>query len=325
MSESEFSIIEKYFATVTHGEADDVRIGIGDDAAVIIPHSGQDLLIAIDTLNSGIHFPERTSAFDIAYKALAVNLSDIAAMGGTPAWFTLSVSLPEIDHEWLKDFCLGLSQLANAFNLKLIGGDTTKGPLSVTVQIAGYAERKKALTRAGARLGDNIYVTGTLGDAAAGLRLSQQGNNESNPEHQYLLGRLNRPTPRINIGLAIRPYASSCIDISDGLVADLGHILQQSKVGAVIDPDSIPCSAELLSLVKDKQQQLGWALSHGDDYELCFTAAPEYHQAIEQLSEQTGCVITKIGSIREHAGLFVNEGDKLVKAEYSGFDHFATQ
>lgn len=321
MSESEFDIINTYFSHI--GDSSDWLItGVGDDAAVIATNPEQQLLIAIDTLNAGVHFPDTTPADEIGYKALAVNVSDIAAMGGQPIWFTLSLSLPEVNHEWLRGFAAGLSAMASEYNLTLIGGDTTRGPLSATIQIAGIVPKGKALCRSGANIGDDIYVTGTLGDAAAGLNLLQQHLSSYSSNQKALINRLHHPVPRVGVGLALRDVAGACIDVSDGLAADLGHILVASKVGAEINPQSIPLSEGMQhsGLAIDSQYEL--ALHGGDDYELCFTAAETSKAEIKAISQQTGCRITCIGKIIEETGLFSAEKQQRKAITKTGFDHF---
>ncbi|VAW95076.1 Thiamine-monophosphate kinase [hydrothermal vent metagenome] len=324
MSESEFDIIRKYFTEI--GKASDwLVMGIGDDAAIIAPSSEHQLLISIDTLNLGVHFPGQCAAIDIGYKALAVNLSDIAAMGGEPKWFTLSLSLPSIDHNWLKDFCLGLSQLASKHNLKLVGGDTTRGPLSITIQIAGETPAKEVIKRDGAKVGDSIYVTGTLGDAAAGLALCAQ-NEDRNSYREALVDKLNKPIPRIAVGMALRSLATACIDISDGLAGDLGHILEDSGVGAELEQDAIPFSDELLEYAEKNELTsfLELSLYGGDDYELCFTAAEKSHEAIEKVGIEEDCKITRIGKIISDNGLYLVEDNDTTEINITGFDHFNT-
>lgn len=326
MSESEFDIIKTYFTHI--GKSPDWLVaGIGDDAAILNTHPQEQLLISIDTLNAGVHFPDDTQPEDIAYKALAVNVSDIAAMGGQPIWFTLAIGLAEVDHVWLKSFCTGLSGIANKYNLKLIGGDTTKGPLSITIQIAGIVPKGKALCRSGAKTGDDIYVTGTLGNAAAGLILHRQHLKKYNSQQQILIEHLHRPIPRVDVGLALRELATACIDVSDGLAGDLGHILEASsssenRLGAELNLELIPISESLQQsgLALDIPNEL--ALQGGDDYELCFTAPPSAQTAIETISQQTGCRITKIGSIISEQGLFVIDKEQRKAIMKKGFDHF---
>ena len=330
MSESEFDIIKNYFHLngETSHQPDWLDTGIGDDAAILNISPDDQQLISIDTLNAGVHFLEQTTPTDIGYKALAVNVSDIAAMGGQPLWFTLAISLPKIDHDWLKDFCTGLSEMANQHAIKLIGGDTTSGPLSITIQIAGKVPAQQALKRSGARPGDDIYVTGSLGDGAAGLSLLQQGEKNFNVYQQALIDHLHRPVPRVHVGIAIRKNASACIDISDGLAGDLGHILASSSsgakiLGAELHLDRLPLSESLQQsgLAVERQQAL--ALHGGDDYELCFTAPQSERLAIEMISQQVECPISNIGTIIEEQGLYIIDKEQRIAITETGFDHFA--
>ena len=232
-------------------------------------------MVTVDTIVAGVHFPPDTSAEDIGYRALAVNLSDIAAMGAMPAWATLALTMPAADESWLEGFCAGFFSLARAHDVTLIGGDTTAGPLTVTVQIMGHVPAGKALRRSGAQPGDLVFVSGHLGDAAAGLALIEKRADTSNAAHRdFLIERFLRPVPRIGLGKALRGLASATIDISDGLGADLGHILEASGVGARIDPDRLPRSRALIETF-EPMRAFELALSGGDDYELCFTLAPE--------------------------------------------------
>ena len=324
MATSEFELIHRYFTRLGK-QGPWLSIGIGDDAAVITPQAGQQLLISIDTLNAGIHFPEQTSPADIGYKALAVNLSDIAAMGGEPQWFTLSISLPSADEVWLEQFCQGMTELVEQYRLCLVGGDTTRGPLSVTIQIAGNIPTQQALTRAGAQVGDDIYVTGTLGDAAAGLMICQdqlQGDAQANA---YFVNKLHRPVPRITIGQGLRGLANACIDVSDGLAADLGHIIEDSGVGAVLSLDSLPLSNHLRSLDLPERQRQRLILFAGDDYELCFTAKAKHRAAIQQLAATCDVPITLIGSVIEEPGLFSIEKGRRTRLQSIGYNHFQTE
>jgi len=321
MSLGEFDIIRKFFAN-QQVNVDLVPLGIGDDAAVINTNSEEQLLIAVDTLNIGVHFPQQTSAYDIGYKALAVNLSDIAAMGGDPKWFTLAMSLPEADHDWLEAFTSGLSGLANQYQLNLVGGDTTRGPLSITVQIAGTVPRGQSLQRRGACSGDDIYVTGSLGDAAAALLLCQGEISTAPVVGERLLQRLNRPAPRIAIGVALRGVATACIDISDGLAADLGHILEASNVGAELTLAALPRSEALAALNAEAARIQEWQLYGGDDYELCFTAPPSMRERIAAIGEKEHCPITRIGQIISEAGLYSRDDAEQRPVQVTGYDHF---
>jgi len=320
MPQSEFDIIDDYF-TRQRVKRDDVTLGIGDDAAIISVPRHQQLLIAIDTLVTGVHFPNDTSPEDIGYKALAVNLSDLAAMGAEPAWFTLALTLPNADKDWLNNFAKGLFSLAEQYNLQLIGGDTTQGPLTVSIQIAGYAPSGTALARRGAKAGDSIYVTGTLGDAALGLRCRQRPD-QYKPD-TAAIDKLNRPQPRVAIGLAIRDMASACIDISDGLLADLGHILEVSQAGATVDRKMIPLSNSMRFLCDENESHYAMALAGGDDYELCFCISPENESGLEAIAGDCGIRLTRIGQIEQQTGLRLTDGDKPCDANYQqGFEHF---
>ena len=319
MTISEFDLIKKYFLSSTTNP-DLVSVGIGDDAAVINTRPGEQLVISVDTLNLGVHFPEQSSAFDIGYKALAVNLSDLAAMGAQPMWFTLAVSLPSVDEEWLEQFSLGMLSLAQQYDLCLVGGDTTKGPLSITIQIAGTVPSGKGLTRSGARVGDDIYVTGTLGDAAAALAACENKAKFNADDMGVIMQRLNRPTPRVAVGLALSSIASACIDISDGLAADLGHILEASQAGADIRLNALPLSDSLLQL--DVQSRTAFALYGGDDYELCFTAPATASKEVESLQATLDCAITCIGQVISEAGLYQVDNESHINLDIKGFDHF---
>ena len=314
MSLSEFSIIDRYFKRKPTQET---LLSIGDDAALIEPPPGDVLAISVDTLVAGRHFPEQTSPADIGYKSLAVNLSDMAAMGATPRWVTLSLALPEVDEAFLKAFSDHFIELAEQHGVALIGGDTVRGPLTITVQIIGSVAKEGALKRSGARVGDAIFVSGTLGDAAGGLSLAMEGHSKSE-EERYLLERLNRPTPRVALGLALCGVATAAIDISDGLLADLGHILEQSDVGAAIESKEIPCSNALRNIVTDSKRRLQLMIAGGDDYELCFSVPASRVDEIEQISNGLDLSLTRIGTISEASALLMDGKDISLQ----GFDHF---
>lgn len=319
----EFTLIDRIRerAALSRG---DVRLGIGDDAALLAVPAGQELAVAIDTLVQGVHFPLGTAPADIGWKALAVNLSDLAAMGAVPAWALLALTMPSADADFVDGLAEGFAQLAHAHGVALVGGDTTRGPLSLSVAAHGFVPPGQALTRTGARVGDAVLVTGTLGDAAGGLRLVQGGLplDRAQPDHAYLRERLDRPTPRVQAGLALRGHASACIDVSDGLLADLGHLCAASGVGAALDADALPLSAALrCTFGEPLAREL--ALSGGDDYELCFTVtASRRIQAIAALAE-VGCAASCIGRIVEGGGVQVRDarGAMLAPAR-SGWDHF---
>ena len=263
MSLSEFQIIKKFFAQY-YQDASVIK-GIGDDCAIVAIPEGKQLALSMDTLVKGVHFPNETSAYDIGYKALAVNLSDLAAMGASPKWMTLSLSLPAYNEQWLKDFSQGLFDCAKPYGVKLIGGDTVRASLSLTVQIHGLIKKDKALYRSGAQVGDIICVTNNIGEAAAGLYCLQ-----NNIKDNYLIKQLNQPTAQVKIGQALLGLATACIDISDGLSSDLGHILQQSQVGAELDLTTLTNNKNLSQYFTVEQIE-HFILNGGDDYQLCFT------------------------------------------------------
>ena len=318
----EFSLIETFFAQPSAGtNHSQVVLGIGDDAAILDVPPEQQLLVSTDTLVSGVHFFPDVAPADLAYKALAVNLSDMAAMGATPAWVSLALTLPKLPPRWLSEFARSFMQTCEDYQVALIGGDTTSGPLSISVTIHGLIPRGKAVRRDGAQVGDDIYVSGTLGDAAAGLNiLNTQADHSERDIIQYnLLERLLRPTPRVLLGKQLRGLASSCLDVSDGLAGDIKHILKASFVGAQIDVSALPYSSELLDYVTKKQAQ-EYALTGGDDYELCFTAPKSHAAELQQIAQECNVSITKIGHITESANnlLFISNGQtyQLPKGAY---------
>lgn len=300
----------------------DVRLGIGDDAALLAVPAGQELAVAIDTMVEGVHFPHGTPPRDIGWKALALNLSDLAAMGAAPAWALLALTLPQADDACVDGLADGFAQLAQEHGVALVGGDTTRGPFCLSVAVHGFVPPGQALTRAGARAGDAVFVTGTLGGAAGGLRLVQ-GRLPFDPTdeaHRALRARLDRPTPRVRTGLALRGHASACIDVSDGLLADLGHICAASGVGAELDLDALPLSTALPGVFGvDTAREL--ALTGGDDYELCFTVPPASVDAMHTALAAVGAHATRIGVIVEGQGVRAIDGAPLA-AMRSGWDHF---
>lgn len=324
MACGEFSLIARYFDRVKNARRD-VETGIGDDCALLNVPEKQTLAISTDTLVSGIHFLPDIDPVDLAYKALAVNVSDLAAMGADPAWLTLALTLPNVDEDWLKAFSDSLFEQLNYYDMQLIGGDTTRGPLSMTLGIHGYVPAGRAIKRSGARPGDWIYVTGTPGDSAAGLailqdRLQIRDANDSN----YLIQRHLRPTPRVLHGQAMRGLANAAIDLSDGLISDLGHILNASECGARIDLDALPYS-EAMKRHVDAEQAVRWALSGGEDYELCFTVPELNRGALEVAVAHLGAPITCIGQMSADVeGMLFTRDDKAVTLDWKGYDHFAT-
>ncbi|MBD8106364.1 thiamine-phosphate kinase [Erwinia persicina] len=325
MACGEFELIARYFDRVTSSRRD-VEKGIGDDCALLGVPEKQTLAISTDTLVEGVHFLRDIHPADLGYKALAVNLSDLAAMGADPAWLTLALTLPEINEAWLKDFSDSLFELLDYYDMQLIGGDTTRGPLSMTLGIHGLVPQGRALKRSGARVGDWIYVTGTLGDSAAGLELLQHHVKINDPAaHEALIKRHLRPMPRILQGQALRDLASSAIDLSDGLISDLGHILKASDCGARLHLDALPISA-VLKQHFEPEQAVCWALSGGEDYELCFTVPEINRGALDVALGYLGVPFTCIGQIAPQSeGLTLLQDDKPVELNLKGFDHFGTR
>lgn len=282
---NEFTLINQYF---------DWGQGVGDDCALVSIDGDKQLATTIDTLIEEVHFPKNTTAQDIAYKALAVNLSDLAAMGATPLYFTLALTLPSIDEHWLENFSHSLKTLAKANNIALIGGDTTKGKLSITINAVGVVKKNQALARSGAEIGDSIFVSNTLGDAALAWQQIQNQQTLSD----MLLKQFNRPQPQIKLAQRLLGVANSCIDVSDGLEQDLSHILTQSNVGASIDLKSLPLSKEVAQYIANTQD---WCivLAGGDDYELCFTVPELQIDGIKSIEKDLDIKLTKIGIITQ--------------------------
>lgn len=322
MALTEFGLIERFFHRQRF-QRSDVDLGIGDDAALVTVPAGQQLVVAIDTLVAGVHFPLDTDPSHIGYKALAVNLSDLAAMGAEPAWATLALTVPEADSRWLEAFAAGFFELADRYRMQLIGGDTCRGPLTVSVQVAGLVPVGQALRRSGAQAEELIFVTGQIGDAGLGLKLKCNPDRESLArdlvDAAYFIERLEKPTPRIEAGLALRGLASAAIDVSDGLAADLGHILDASGVGAVINLEQLPVADELR-----KNGASGWqaAISAGDDYELCFTAPADQRLAVEQAMKHINCPCACIGRIESKPGLHLQFAGREQTYVASGYQHF---
>ncbi len=311
MALDEFSLIRDYFARPTRRA--DVVLGIGDDAALVSPRAGHELAITTDTLLEGVHFPADLAPADLGWRSLAVNLSDLAAMGAEPAWATLALSLPAPDAAWVERFAGGFFEMAQTCGLALIGGDTVRGPLAVTVQVLGHVPVGQALRRDGARPGDAVGVTGPLGLAAAGLALR---GGRAVPA--ALTARLERPQPRLAAGLALRGLASACIDISDGLAGDLGHILAASGCGAVLAAVDIPRAADLPDPGLDA---LELALHGGDDYELCFCCPAGSWEQLAAAPALAGC--RRIGSIERRPGLRLRDAQGGVRdLEPRGYRHF---
>ena len=314
----EFSIISRYFSAI--GEANpNTLLSIGDDAAVVDVPEQMQLVVSTDTLISGVHFPEETTAADIAYKALAVNLSDLAAMAADPAWFLLSLTLPQSDDDWLRPFAESLNQTAQQYGLELIGGDTCRGNLSIGIQIGGLVPAGKYLTRSGASPGDLILVSGELGNAALGLASIQ--NKIELPAALDAICRqaLNRPRPRLQLQSFLRQFASAAIDISDGLQADLAHILKSSNCGATVYQDQLPVNQWI-----QQQAAFEYALNAGDDYEICCCVAPANEAQISRWNQDhPDCLLSVIGHITD-SGYLLNNGKSCVDlaAVAVGYQHF---
>lgn len=309
---SEFNLIERYFSQLTRPRPD-VVLGIGDDCALLQVPPGKLLAVSIDTLVEGRHFAPHVDPRALGHKALAVNLSDLAAMGATPAWATLALTLPAADPGWLAAFARGFAEIAQNYAVQLVGGDTTSGPLSISIQVHGFVEPDKALRRDGAKAGDLIYVTGQLGDAALALK----------QKHPSLQRKLDWPEPRLEQGQALVGLASAAIDISDGLLGDLGHICERSGCGAQLHLDQMPISELVASYI---QQSGDWnpVLAGGDDYELCVCIPPAQAPQAESIFHQHGWPLTRIGRITRASGLQVLDANgNEHKTTSLGFDHFA--
>lgn len=317
----EFDLIGRYFNSGGH-QRKDVVVGIGDDCAVTLVPENQQLAITTDTLIGGIHFLMDSPAKSVAYKAVAVNLSDLAAMGAEPAWISLSLSLPEVEECWLEDFAAGLYELTRFYSVQLIGGDTVRGPMSMTITAQGFVPPGSQLRRNEAKPGDWVYVTGSLGDAGAGLDILK-GELEANGEAKdFLIKRHLYPTPRVAAGTALRRIANSCIDVSDGLLSDLLHILNASKCGATIHVDRLPLSRGMQDTV-DTKKAIEYALSAGDDYELIFTVSEEQKGNLETSLSSTNVKATCIGQLSGHCGQIElkNNGEPYNLPAQFGFEH----
>lgn len=317
----EFDLISSFFTeqVVTRK---DVVLGIGDDAALLeIPEKKQ-LAVTTDTLVAGVHFPLGTPPRAIGHKAIAVNLSDLAAMGAEPAWISLALTLPDVDQHWLAEFSAGVFELCEYYHVQVIGGDTTQGPLSITVTAQGVVPGEKALKRCAAKPGDLIYVTGHLGDGALALDALLNQREVSAGTLANITQRLYYPVPRILAGQTIRDYANAAIDISDGLMADLGHICLRSEVGAVIQAENLPLSDSLKASVDDKTA-IEYALFGGDDYELLFTVSPDKKGGLESALAQSGIDVTCIGQIKSNQKVSVTLDGKTFHSDKAGFQHFS--
>jgi thiamine-monophosphate kinase len=317
MAATEFDLIRDYFLKATRPRPD-VQLGIGDDCALLSIPSGQVLAVSIDTLVAGRHFAQDADPESLGHKALAVNLSDLAAMGAEPAWATLALTLPMSDEAWLERFMAGFAALAAKFDLQLVGGDTTRGPLSITVQVHGLLPDGHALRRGGARPGDRLFVSGTVGAAALALRLRQSGQDDPT-----LARFLDRPSPRIALGQMLRDVAHAAIDVSDGLLSDLAHVCETSGVGARIALDRLPLEPAVSALAHAGDW---WPpLAGGDDYELLFAVPDDRVDALRVACDAAGQPVTEIGKVTVALGLEVLQPDGALMQEVPiGFDHFGS-
>jgi len=318
---SEFDIIREIFAPLDSGQRRDVVLGIGDDAAVVTPPAGAEIVMALDVLNEGVHFPVNTPAHAVGHKALAVNLSDLAAMGAKPLWFTLGLCLPVNNDAWLRDFAQGLHALAAEHDIVLIGGDTTRGPLSISVNVCGAVEKGAAVTRGGANSDDVICVTGPLGDAALALDAGSRPAGFTPEDITTLETALNYPTPRVASGLALARYATAAIDISDGFAQDLGHLGAASELGATVRLEDIPLSDEYRRHID--RYGVTPAVTFGDDYELLVTIAPHNLDIAISAARATGVTLTPVGVMTNDSSAVTFIDNKARPVEIGGgFDHF---
>jgi thiamine-monophosphate kinase len=315
----EFELIERFFKRPARRNA----LGVGDDCALLTPAPGMQLAVSSDMLLEGRHFLSTVDPVKLGHKALAVNLSDLAACGARPLAFTLALAMPRVDETWLEGFSRGLFALADAHGCELVGGDTTRGPLNICITVFGEVPQGQALLRSGARAGDDIYVSGTLGDARLALEVLRGTLSLPAQAFESARARMEQPTPRIALGQALREIASAAIDVSDGLLGDLGHVLRQSGVGASIDTGVASRLIESAAAL-DHERKLEYVLAGGDDYELAFTAAASQHDAVRAAAQQARTPVTRIGGIEARPGLRLldAQGHPLAR-QYGSFDHFA--
>lgn len=316
---NEFELIRHYFQASSLPRTD-VIVGIGDDCALLASKPNYQLAVTTDTMVEGVHFDERLSPYELGYKLMAVNLSDLAAMGAEPCWVSLALTLPSVDETWLAEFSRGLAAMAQLHNVSLIGGDTTRGPLTLTLTAHGQVPSGEALQRGGAQVGDLIFVSGHLGDGA--MALNQEWMASLPPEQrQGVEARLFRPSPRVDLGRELRQLANACIDLSDGLIADLGHILKRSGVGARVEVDQLPVSDAACSLL-GAEGAARQALKGGDDYELCFTLPPALEAALSQAALRAQTQITCVGQIISGSELELNYQGEPAPWQPQGYLHF---
>lgn len=316
---NEFSLIDTYFKSLEIHRKD-ILFGIGDDAACLQIPTGQQLLVSCDTLVADVHFFTSWSAYDIAWKAVMVNVSDIAAMGGVPVWITLALTMPTLDNAWLTDFSKGLGEALKLYNIALIGGDTTRGPLSMTMTIHGFIPREKAIRRKGAIPGDLIYLSGEIGGAALAVE-NLTSKRVKDSDQTVIMNKLLHPIPRLDLTQDLRAFATSAIDISDGLSVDLNHICEASEVGAILIEEQVPVHP-LVEKYKG-EAAFDFAASGGDDYELCFTVSPENEKLLLQNVFEKGIKIYRIGRIEKENGIRLKERNGKIKAmDVRGYKHF---
>lgn len=321
MALTETALIERYFRSRGAQRAD-VTLGIGDDAALLAVPAGSELVATTDTLVAGVHFPAGSPPASIGHRALAVNLSDLAAMGARPAWALLALTLPEAQETWLEEFAAGLGALAREHCVALVGGDTTRGPLTVTAQLLGLVPQGTALRRTGAAPGDALFVSGTPGDAAAGLALEQGRLQASQAERAYLRERFLLPSPRVALGECLRGYASACIDVSDGLLGDAGKLAQASGVAAEICLEALPLSEQLRGALGEERARM-LALTGGDDYELCFAVPAARLARLHADLPPQRWGYAQIGTLRAGSGACVVRAGSVMEFSHSGYQHFA--
>ncbi len=330
----EFDVIERYFKRPARKAA----LGVGDDCALIMPTAGMQLAISSDMLVEGRHFLSTVHPSHLGHKALAVNLSDLAASGAEPLAFTLALALPRVDEAWLAGFSEGLFQLADAHNCELIGGDTTQGPLNICITVFGEVPPGDALLRHNAQVGDDIYISGTVGDARLALEVFRGTQSLDAKAFEQVRARMEQPTPRVQLGLELRAIANAAIDVSDGLLGDLGHILKRSNVGAEINTDWLQTAGSFSGSLNEHthagispwlaalpfNKRLEFAMSGGDDYELCFTAPVNQRELVHAAAWESDTPVTRIGRITETSGLVVldPQGQPITR-RFASFDHFA--
>ncbi|MDP3584807.1 MAG: thiamine-phosphate kinase [Thiobacillus sp.] len=315
----EFDLIARHFTRATPGAV----LGVGDDCALLAPSPGRQLAVSTDMLLEGRHFSPQDSPAGLGHKSLAVNLSDLAAMGATPRWVTLAIALPEANDAWLTAFARGFFRMADQHGIELVGGDTTRGALTISITVIGEVPPGQALRRDGAGPGDDVWVSGTLGAAAMALAYRQGRLFMEQIDAAKVLPALYLPTPRIELGIALRGIASSAIDISDGLLGDLGHILERSQVGAVVEFAALPTLPVAQTYLHEKVAR-DCVLAGGDDYELCFTAPAARRDAVQAAAESAGVAVARIGRITAESGLAVIDADgQPIPIDHTGYDHFA--